>query len=841
MHSHRLLSLSILLIALLAAIRLTAQEPFNVRPPDAAQLYRDIERLGVVGNVLYVAAHPDDENTRMISWFARQRLTRTAYLSLTRGDGGQNLIGPEISELLGVLRTQELLAARRIDGGEQWFTRANDFGYSKTAEETMAIWNKEAVLSDVVWAIRLFKPDVIINRFNAETSGSTHGHHTASAMLALEAFDLAGNPEAFPEQLRWVEPWQPRRIFFNTSWWFYGSQEAFDKADKSRMSQVDIGVYEPWSGYSNSEIAMRSRSMHRCQGFGSELYRGESPDYIDLLKGDLPDDKDDPLSGIDLSWSRVPGGLAIQEAIQSILSAYDFRAPGESLPGLIRLYKAMRDLSDHPWQAQKLQELQQIILACAGVFAEAKTGQPTVTPGDPLTYSVEITQRAGIPILLQSLEVAALNLDTTLALPLAINNPWKFTHSGTVRPDAGYTAPYWLLQSGEGGMYRVETQTLHGRPETPHPIAVQVTLFVEEMELRLELPLVHKQVDPAYGERYQPLYVLPPGTVTPVQPVALFPGADTREVEVRIRAGRDDFEGIVRIELPDGWHAEPTAHHVSIALQGDELTRHFSITPPAETAIDEARFVLECAGRSYPYALHEVRYDHIPHQAVLLPAMMRVAHVPLEGTGLEVGYIIGAGDQVPECLRNAGFGVTILEDSDLHIASLQRFDAVIAGVRAYNTREGLKYRQQALEEYIRNGGVYIVQYNTNRGLVTSPSPLPLVLSRQRVTDEDAQMQMLAPTHPALQHPNLIGPSDFEGWVQERGLYFPDKWDKAFTPLLAAADPGEQRSEGLLLVAPLDRGYYVYTGLSFFRQLPAGVPGAYRLMANLIALGKMERP
>lgn len=829
------------LICLLSVIGLPAQAPYNIRPPDAAQIYRDIERLAVVGNVLYVAAHPDDENTRMISWFSRQRQTRTTYLSLTRGDGGQNLIGTEISELLGVLRTQELLAARRIDGGEQWFTRANDFGYSKSAEETMTIWNKEAVLSDVVWAIRLFRPDVIINRFNAETSGSTHGHHTASAILALEAFDLAGDPTAFPRQLEYVEPWQPRRIFFNTSWWFYGSQEAFDKADKSRMSQVDIGVYEAWSGYSNSEIAMKSRSMHRCQGFGAELYRGETPDYIDLLKGDMPSDQDDPLSGIDMSWGRVPGGKAIDVAIKSVLRDYDFRAPAQSLPALTALYRQMKLLPDHPWKSLKLDELREIISACAGLFAEVKTSQTAITPGDRLTFSVEITQRAGTPFTLTSLRAKALDLDTSFHTPLGINAPWKFTYNGSVRPDAGYTAPYWLLKGNEGGMYAVAEQTLRGRPETPHPIAVEASFLVDGEELILTLPVVHKQVDPAYGERYQPLHVLPPGAVTPVQPVALFPAAKAQDVEVKVRANRDDFEGVVRIELPTGWRAEPASREVRITLQGDEQTLRFSVTPPRETQIGEARFVLECDGKSYPYALYEVKYDHIPHQSVLMPGTMRVVHVPLDGAGLQVGYIAGAGDQIPECLRNAGYEVTLLEDADLTPAQLSRYDAVMAGVRAYNTRDGLKYRQQALEEYVRNGGVYIVQYNTNRGLVVNPSPLPLVVSRERVTDENAAVRMLAPEHPALRHPNTIGPADFDGWVQERGLYFPDKWDPAFTPLLSAADPGEDPSEGMLLVAPLGKGHYVYTGLSFFRQLPAGVPGAYRLLANLIALGQNDRP
>lgn len=833
---------ALLFIALLlSGLTATAQEQFLQRPPDAAEVHRKMQKLGVLSTVMYMAAHPDDENTRLISWFSRQRQTRTVYLSLTRGDGGQNLIGTEIDELLGVLRTQELLAARRIDGGEQWFTRANDFGYSKTAEETMSIWNKEAVLADVVWAIRKFRPDIIVNRFNAENSGSTHGHHTASARLALEAFDLAADPKAFPEQLRYVEPWQPRRIYFNTSWWQYGSQDAFDKADKSRMARIDVGVYEPWSGLSNSEVAMMSRSMHRCQGFGSELYRGESLDYLDLLRGDLPADKDDPLSGIDLSWTRVTGGKAIRKQVEEIVRNYDFKDPSISLPALFRLHSAMEALPEHPWKEQKLREIREIIADCAGLFIEAKTSRTALVPGDSLTFQLEVSQRRGTPLLFSGVSCPALGLDTTFSVSLSPATPWKGTLIRPLSHQAPYSAPYWLTEAAEGGLYRVEEQTLRGQPESASPATLTLRLGSSDQILTLEVPIVHKEVDPAFGERYQPLHVLPAAFVTPEQPVSLFPGPNAREITVKVRAGKDQLQGRVSMRLPAGWTAEPPSQEVSIALQGDERTIRFRITPPAKESVAEAELQIEVDGRVYPYALYEVHYDHVPHQSVIQPARARLVHVPLVGTNRSIGYIAGAGDQLPACLREAGYRVDILEDNDITPEKLARYDAVVAGVRAYNTRDGLKYRQEAIRGYIEQGGTYIVQYNTNRGLVTNPSPLPLKVSRDRVTDEAAAIRMLAPEHPALKVPNAISTMDFEGWVQERGLYFPDSWDKSFTPLLAAADPGEKESEGLLLVAPLGKGYYVYTGLSFFRQLPAGVPGAYRLLANLLALNTTKQP
>ncbi len=820
---------------------LHAQNLHYQRPADAATIHRNIEKLGVLGTVMYVAAHPDDENTRLISWFSRQRLTHTVYLSLTRGDGGQNLIGTEMSELLGVLRTQELLGARRIDGGEQWFTRANDFGYSKTAEETMAIWNKQAVLADVVWAIRKFRPDIIINRFNAENSGSTHGHHTASAILALEAFDLAGDANAFPEQLAYVKPWQPRRIFFNTSWWFYGSQEAFDAADKSRMSQIDIGVYEPWSGFSNSEIAMKSRSMHQCQGFGSELYRGTTMDYMNLLKGDMPQDLNDPLSGVDISWNRLTGGTAIQKLIQGISSNYDFRNPAASLPALLELYKRINQGPDHPWKTRKLEELTRVITDCSGLFVEAKTSQTAVGRGDSLTLNLEVIQRAGAPITLLGIRSEPIRLDTVFTNPLVLNTPWKTLVSHKLPTDLDYTAPYWLTQPAQGGLYRVDDQTLRGRPESPSPASISLILGLDDQRFSVTIPVTHKEVDPAYGERYQPLQVLPAGFVTPVQPVAFFPTDDARSIQLRIKAGKDNLQGEVRIQLPEGWRSEPVSQRIAIKLQGDEMPVEFKVFPPEDADIAEATFTLNTGTLSFPYALHEVNYDHIPHQSVLMPSSMRLVHVDLAIAGKSVGYIAGAGDQIPECLRDAGYEVTILDDAGITLANLRQFDAVITGIRAYNTRDALKYRQDDLKAYIEQGGTLIVQYNTPRGLVTNPSPLPLKISRERVTDERAAMRLLAMDHPALKTPNLIGPADFDGWVQERGLYFAEEWDASFSPLIASADPGEKETQGMLVTAPYGKGHYVYTGISFFRQLPAGVPGAYRLLANLIALGQTNRP
>ncbi|HAH33823.1 MAG TPA: LmbE family protein, partial [Flavobacteriaceae bacterium] len=345
-----------------------AQQP---KKPTASQIYHKLEKLNFLGSALYVAAHPDDENTRLISYLANDLHANTAYLSLTRGDGGQNLIGPQIRELLGVIRTQELLAARATDGGKQLFTRANDFGYSKHPDETLEIWNKDEVLSDVVRAIRKFKPDVIINRFNHRNPGSTHGHHTASAMLSFEAFDLVGDATKFPETATTFGSWQPKRLLFNTSWWFYGSKEKFKKADKSKLVSVETGNYYPALGLSNGEIASLSRSMHKSQGFGSTGTRGKQTEYLEILKGEFPKDTTNVFDGIDTSWSRIQGGVAIGKILNPLLDSFNFQDPSTIVPDLLLAYRLLQDTKQGHWRSIKLKELQALIVSCSGIFLEA--------------------------------------------------------------------------------------------------------------------------------------------------------------------------------------------------------------------------------------------------------------------------------------------------------------------------------------------------------------------------------------------------------------------------------------------------------------------------------------
>jgi len=813
------------------------------RQLDAAEIHHAIKKLGVLGSALYVAAHPDDENTRLISYLANEDRVHTAYLSMTRGDGGQNLIGPEISEQLGVIRTQELLAARRVDGGRQMFTRANDFGYSKTPEETMEIWNREKVLADVVWAIRKHRPDVIVNRFSHDSGRSTHGHHTASAQLSFEAFDLAGDPNAFPEQLRFVEPWQPKRLFFNTSWWFYGSREAFDAADKSRMISVDVGTYFPLLGKSNTEIAAESRSMHKCQGFGSAGSRGTQLEYCQLLKGDMPEEPTGLFSDIDISWERVDGGKEIGEVAQLLDKYYDPTAPHKSMPGLLRMYSMVDTLKDDYWRNVKLNELESLIQSVLGLYLEASVDKASAVAGEEVELKLEVANRSPYSARLMRVFYAPTQDEQSPEKLVMNNQVVSWERKVRIPDDMPNTDPYWLREPWQIGMYEVPDARLIGLPETPRYFQVIFEFAMGEQLIRFTKPVLYKYVDPAKGEVKEPFEIMPPVFVTPMQDVMVFSDTMPRDLPVLVRAGQNSVSGTISISLPDQWRVVPDSIPFSLDEKGQEKLFYFQIQAP--DTISEGNIHLSAEledGRVFNRSLTEIRYDHITPQRLLLPAQVKVNKLEITRLGTRIGYIMGAGDEVPESLNQIGYEVELLDDDRLLFGNLSDYDAIIAGVRAYNTRDKLKFAQEKLNKYVEAGGVYIVQYSTNRDLVTEDiAPYVLKLSRYRVTKEDAPVTILEDRHVLVNYPNKITEADFDGWVQERGLYFAGEWSTAFMPILAMNDPDEESLRGALLAMKYGEGFYIYTGLSLFRQLPAGVTGAYRLMANFIALGQIPKP
>ena len=804
----------------------------------SSEIYNQIKKLNFLGSVLYIAAHPDDENTRLISYFSNEKNARTAYLSLTRGDGGQNLIGSELREQLGLIRTQELLAARRVDGGEQFFTRANDFGYSKAPSETLEIWNKDEVLSDVVWIIRKFRPDVIINRFDHRTPGSTHGHHTSSAILSVEAFDLAGSKNSYEDQLEYVAPYQPKRLFFNTSPWFYGGDEAFKSADKSNFINFDTGTYFPLRGISNTEIASISRSQHRSQGFGSTGSRGEQMEYLELLKGDLPSKESDVFDGIDTSWNRVKGGEEIEKILSQVEKNFEFADPSKSLSDLIKAYELIQNLEDEHWKEIKTAQIKDIIYACSGLYLEAVAEKPTITPSGELQVKLEAINRSNENIALNSVELTPNNSILNPGVTLQNNKGWDSEMTFKIPETANYTTPYWLEETGSMGMYTVKEQKLRGLPETPLNTKATFNLSINGTKLSFDKPVVYKFNDNVYGETYKNFEIVPPVDLKFEEDVLIFNTVESKEVSILVTSKRANLEGELNLEAGAGWKIEPIKTSFSISQSGGSESLKFKITPPEgqnETRLEPKATI---NGKVYDQHLIEINYDHIPDQNLLKPASLKLVKLDIEKKGQNIAYIEGAGDVVPESLEQIGYTVTRISPSAISSGLFSKYDAVVLGIRALNIQDELKYKQDILHEYVKQGGTMIVQYNTNRGLVVNDiSPFNLSLSRVRVTDENAEIKFLAPDHPVLNTPNKLTQKDFEGWVQERGLYFPGNWDDNFTPILSMHDKGESPKNGSLLVAEYGEGHYIYTGISFFRQFPEAVPGAFRLFANLISIGK----
>ncbi|MGB5429345.1 PIG-L family deacetylase [Eudoraea sp.] len=807
----------------------------------SSDLFHSLQKLNFLGSALYIAAHPDDENTRLISYLSNEVKARTGYLSITRGDGGQNLIGSELRELLGVLRTEELLAARGVDGGEQFFTRANDFGYSKHPDETLKIWDKKAVLGDVVWVLRNFKPDVIVNRFDHRTPGSTHGHHTSSAMLSVEAFDLANDKNAYPEQLDKVSLWQPKRSFFNVSWWFYGSPENFEKADKSKMMNLDVGVYYPMRGLSNNEIASIASSQHLSQGFGRLSDRGSQDEYIELLSGDMPNDTSNIFEGIDTSWSRIKGGEAIGKILVSIEENFDFVNPSIHLAELLEARKLLVNIEDDHWKHIKLKELQDIILEVCGLYLEASSAVSNAVPGSSVKINIEVLNRSNTDILFNSVTLASESYKQD-KIPLANNQKKNLELDLKIPEDQPYTSPYWLAEKGSLGMYKVNDPQLIGSPETIRPFHASFELEFNGYSMKIDKPVIHRYSRRDKGELYEPFEIIPEATARFGDKVLIFADRAPRNIPVTITAHKSGLKGKVELGHNKGWVVDEEFIEFEIANKGDEKTVVFTLTPPAEE--DECLItpIIHIDGKELDKELIEITYDHIPTQTVLIHSEAKVVRLNIKKVGEHIGYIMGAGDEVPESLEQIGYTVHLIDPTAIESGSLNKYDAVVTGIRAYNVIEELEFKQRFLLEYVEQGGNLIIQYNTagrRDASFKDLAPYPLKISRDRITNEDSEVKIIASDHSVINFPNTITNLDFEGWVQERGLYFPDEWDPKFTPILQMNDKGESPTNGALLVAPYGKGNYIYTGISFFRELPAGVSGAYKLFANILSLGKEQ--
>lgn len=799
----------------------------------SSEIVLNLKKLNTVGSVLYIAAHPDDENTRLLGYLANERKLRTGYLSLTRGDGGQNLIGKEQGELLGLIRTQELLAARRTDGAEQFFTRANDFGYSKNPEETFSIWNHDSILADVVWAIRRFKPDVIICRFPTTGEGG-HGHHTASAILAVEAFDAAADPKKFPSQLTFTETWQAKRIFWNT-FNFGGTNTTAENQLK-----VDVGVFNPLLGKSFGEIAAESRSMHKSQGFGSARQRGSNTEYFKLLKGD--DAKTDLLEGINTSWNRFEPTIKLDKLIGDCIQQYDVQAPEKSVASLIQIHQAIQNIPDTDptvryWKKQKLKETEQLLLSCSGIWMEAIAADYIGIPGAEMNINSQVVVRNKVPVQLNRLSFLG-QTDTLPKLNLNSNELYSFKHKEKLPTTLTYSNPYWLNETHAIGRYMVRQQLQVGIPENTSLTNVVFDIDLMGLNLQVERKLVYKYTDPVKGEVYRPFEVLPPATVNISEKVIVFNESKPKTIQLTLKANTAGVSGVLELKANEGWLVSVAHPEFSLANKGDEVMMEATVTPGKNANAAELSATLVISGKSYNKSIQRIEYDHIPYQFILSDAKSKLVHIDLKKNGNSIGYIPGAGDDVPGCLKQIGYTVTILSDDLLSKEDLSKYDAIVSGVRAYNTNERLQVHYSKLMDYVQNGGNLIVQYNTNSRIgpvLAKIGPYPFTISRDRVTDENAEIRIINEKATVLNYPNHIVKKDFEGWIQERGIYFATDQDKNYETVFSMNDAGEKASEGSLLIGKYGKGNFVYTGLAFFRELPAGVPGAYRLFVNLLNL------
>ena len=808
--------------------------------PNPAALLQDLRSFNTLGSVLHIAAHPDDENTQLITYFARGRGYRTAYLSLTRGDGGQNEIGPEFDEKLGIARTQELLAARRIDGGRQFFTRAIDFGYSKTPEETLQIWDRERVLGDIVRVIREFRPDVLVTRFPIPPGSGGHGHHTASGILGVEAFKLAGDTNAYPEQFaEGLKPWQPKRVAWNG----FGQQRGGGL--KGPTVTVDIGGTDPVTGESFGAIASRSRGMHITQGFGSfggggRGGSGPNEQTFMVLGGEPA--KDDLMDGVDTTWSRIPGGEEIGALTAKAIADFDTNKPSASLPALLAIRAKLAALPSDPVMADKRAQLDRIVAACLGLTVETLASQGEVVPGESFTVHQNVAIRSDVPVKWTETRVDYPRMVVPAGVTLSAGQPQSRELLVKVPGDAPVTQPYWLREEGSSGLYRVDEPKLIGQPENGPAFPVQYVFAIGGQTLVMPDEPVHIEKAPK-GERRRRVDVVPPVSLAFASGVSLFVPGSSREVTVEVKAARPGTAGALSLETPKGWKAAPASQDFRLTKAGDAVKLNFKVTSPEQPATGRMVARAEVNQHTYSNQRIEINYAHLPLILLQPRAQARLVNVNYEVHGKRAGYVAGAGDDIADALKQLGYTVTQLNGTNLTPETLKPLDVVVIGVRAFNVRGDLAGQMTNLFDYVAGGGTVVAQYNRPNGLRTEQLG-PYTFSIQgpapqsRVTDESAPVTFLAPNHPALTMPNKIGPADFDGWVQERGTYFPSSWDKQhYETVLAMSDPGEAPLESSVLIAKHGKGYYVYTGLTFFRQLPQGVPGAYRLFANLVSLGK----
>lgn len=812
------------LILLAVTLPCSAQKPVKLTP---SEIYHKVEKLNTLASALYIAAHPDDENTRLITFLSNHEHAETSYLSLTRGNGGQNLISNELGDVLGIIRTQELMNARKVDGGVQYFSTANDFGYSKRPGEAYDKWQKERILEQVVYTIRKLQPDIIINRFDHRTEGTTHGHHTASAQLSELAFKDAGNKNKFSNQLRTLKTFEPKRLFFNASWWFFGGKEQFAKADKSKYIPLEIGTYYPLLGKSNQEIASLSRSQHQSQGFGDMSSRGSDIDYLELIYGSKLNNQQNLFEGIDTSWNRIENGIAIGNKISQLLENFDFKTPENNVNALVEIYSLIEKLDDSIWKERKLNEVKECILFCTGLFIEVSSDSQFISPNETAYFKFELTNRSNYPIEFKQVNIFGEQLKNINSFLLSNNDAKIETFSLKVPNNFKFSNAQYLENAEE---------SFYSQFKPSNQLTSHIQLKFNDLNINFDNKIVYKFKDEVKGEVYDNVLVVPKISTAIKNNIYIIENQKIQKISTSIKPYVDSFSGKARLISKTNSKNKTDWKEITNLNLYQEINLDFNVSI-SDNLLEEI-FELEVVSNNETFnkEVQIISYNHIPTQVLLKDAQTKIKKLEIAKTNSKIAYLMGAGDDIPTNLQNIGYDVQLLSIEQITKANLENFDVVILGIRAFNTIKELTYKNEILFDFVNNGGIVINQYNTNHSLVTDKiAPYKLQLSKDRITNEDAEVTFLKPNHQVLNFPNKITKEDFTGWVQEQGLYYASDYDSKFIPILESKDFNDPKTQGILLIAPYGKGYYVYTGLSFFRQLPAGVSGAYKLFANLIAL------
>ena len=816
-----------------AAMSLTvASSAQQVRPASSDKIYHEIAQMRHLVNVLYVAAHPDDENTRLLAWLVNDKNIRTAYLSLTRGDGGQNILGSEQGDALGLIRTHELMEARKLDGAEQFFSRAIDFGFSKSYQETFKHWDEKTLTGDAVWVMRKFRPDVVICRFPPDTLAG-HGQHAASAIIAEDAFKAAGDGSQYADQLMYYKPWQPKRIFWNT--YKFGDRNTTSES----QLKVTVGDYSSTLGMSTGELAGASRSVHKSQGAGTPSVPGVQTEYFKLVDGEPVTES--LFDGIDITWGRV-GRKDIGDDLKVILKNFNFRHPDASLPSLLALRKKMCTVKDEYWRMEKLAELDKVILDCTGFMAELYAKQPQAVAGSSLPFTMQVIARSATPVVLQSITWTG---NETATVEKNINNDSliKYEHNILVPVSTPNTEPYWLAETAKNpGAFSIPSNDVLGLPETPNSLNSTLTLMIGDEVFKVKVPLSYKKLDPVKGDIVEQLRIVPKVELSFVNNLIITNADGSIDAVVKIHAEKEFKNG--NLNISNSTSSLMSFKNVNLAANTDTII-NIHIKPGSFPAsADKEFYIYAMAGEgdgsnAYSKSQHVIQYSHIPTLQYFTTPFAKVLRRDWKVTAKRIGYIEGAGDLVPSVLREAGMQVDILKDADLKDATnLKKYDAIVTGIRAVNVEKKISGWLPVLFKYVENGGTLVMQYNTLQDMATTKiGPYPMTLSTLRVTEEDAKMTFTDPKAKLLNYPNTITNTDFDGWVQERGLYFPVKWDEKYSTLFSSHDSNENALSGGTLYTKYGKGNYIYTPLSFSRQLPAGNKGAIRLFMNMLSAGK----